>query len=103
MRDKKGREIMAGDILRVFHFRYYQRRETVYMYKVVMRVNNQLELDPTGEHLYAVCIEDLARHCVTKDAHKCRLDVMDPQDVEIVAGGRVTDGTWFLERPRQKT
>lgn len=98
--DKNGREIKAGDLLKVFHFIAARRRQRIYMYKLVMEVDNDLKLTKGGEYLYAVDISDAYRFGFDR-AHKCCLSVII--ECEIINGSKEGVGDLFWERPRLKT
>lgn len=44
--DKKGREIMVGDVVKIYHYRAALRRQKCYMYKWVLRV------EKSGDYRY---------------------------------------------------
>lgn len=55
--DKTGREIKAGDILKVYPYRDGGRgRRYCYMYKLVFEANDKGRLEHGGPHLYGVDI-----------------------------------------------
>lgn len=88
--DKTGREIFAGDTLKVFHFTG-ARRKRLFMYKYVQEGPTQAgrymriaHLDPKGGAYLFLC------------DGKCHADI------EIVQGYG-TDGKPFSDRPKVKT
>jgi hypothetical protein len=99
MNDKHGREIKAGDLLRIPHFTA-RNRKRIYMHKLVVRVNDDLVVDKGGRHLYAVDVCDIYRQNSLGRAHKCPLSVVG--ECEIIDGGTVDDNDLYWERKRQK-
>ena len=99
MNDINGREIKAGDLLRVYHFTARNRKH-VYMHKLVVRVNDDLIVDRGGRHLYAVDVCDIYRQSSLRWASKCLLLVVG--ECEIIDGGTVDDGDLYWERKRGK-
>lgn len=100
--DKNRRPVMIGDIIRVFHFTARSRKRKVFMYKVVVKVDEKLEICGDGNYWYAVDIQD----CFAKGtdiAHRCQLDSIG--EFEIIDGRAVErpEGLqcWW-ERPKQK-
>ena len=93
--DSTGREIKAGDIIKVPHFTAARRRK-IFMYKLVCRVNDRLMITKDGEYTYAVDVSDIFRKGSLDKAHKCLLSVID--DCEIIDGGTVDDDDLFWER-----
>lgn len=73
MKDSKNREVMLGDVLKVFHF-IGARRKRYYMYKVAALKNMELKAFDITE------VAQLGFH----EAHYCRLESLD--DFEIVQG-----------------
>lgn len=98
--DIKGREIKAGDLLKVPHFIAARRRTRIYMYKLVCRTDDRLEITKDGQHLYAVDVCDIYRKGSLSKAHKCPLSVIG--ECEIIDGGTVWDGDLFWERKMAK-
>ena len=93
IRDKNGREIRPGDIIRIFHYidRWTKRR--VYMHKLVL------------DGMVAVGIVDIWLNGFEK-AHRYRLTDSDAKECEIIDGAleRLPDGRvkcWY-ERPRMR-
>lgn len=99
--DIKGREIKAGDLLKIPHFTAALRRKKVYMYKLVCRVDDNLAITKDGKYLYAVDACDIFSKGSLDKAHKCPLSVID--DCEIIDGGTVDGNDLFWERKRIKT
>lgn len=97
-RDDSGREIQAGDLLRVYHFTARNQRK-IYMHKLVFPVNENLELDAGGQYLYAVDVCDIQRKGSIREASKCSVSVID--SCEIIDGGTVKNDDLWWER-RQK-
>ena len=95
-RDCHGREIKAGDLIKVPHF-IAQRRRKVFMYKLIVRVDDRLRVSESGNELYAVCVVDIAKQSSLDKAHKCRLSVIG--DCEIIDGGTVQHNDLFWTRP----
>lgn len=99
MRDIKGREIKAGDLLKVYHFTAARRRNKVYMYKLVCGVDDRMTITKDGRHLYAVDVCDIYRKVSLDKAHKYQLEAVS--ECEIVGGGSVEGGDLFWERERE--
>lgn len=72
--DKHGRPVMAGDLLKIYHFTTTGFRK-IYMYKIAA--------DVPGLGFRAVDVIDLATKGL-QSAHSCSLDVFG--DFEIIAG-----------------
>ena len=93
IRDKNGREIREGDVLKVFHFTG-ARRKRYYMYKLVAEFNGVL------------CGVDIGQ-LATKprdEAHRYQLRAGDMGQTEIVEGFACKEGeTSFEDRPRLRT
>jgi hypothetical protein len=94
MRDKTGREIKRGDLLRVFHFVTYGRRRKVYMHKLVVGVDDNLEISATGQHLYAVDVVDIARKLSLSAASKCPLSVVGECEIVGDSGNGLEQSFW---------
>jgi hypothetical protein len=102
--DRNGRPVVAGDILKVWHFVAYNRRKC-FMYKKVFRVSDEGDLDPQGRFLYALDLQELGLrplHLV----HKCRVDWLD--EFEIIDGPTKTNGNgemvcWWERKKRKAT
>jgi hypothetical protein len=99
MNDKHGREIKAGDLLKIPHFTAKNGRR-IYMHKLVVRVDDNLCIAKNGKHLYAVDVCDIYRNGLLSKAHKCPLSVVG--ECEIIDGGTVDDDDLYWERKRQK-
>lgn len=101
--DINGRPVRPGDLIRIYHYRDYRTCRHCYMHKLVVLVDDDLEVSPTGEYLYAVDILDVWRKNSLDDAHKHKMEAGD--EFEIIDGmSRRVDGnlqTWY-ERPRVK-
>lgn len=96
--DIKGREIKAGDLVKVPHFRAARRRQMIYMYKLICRVDKQRLVTPDGEYLFAVDVTGIYLNGSLQDAHKCPVSVLG--DCEIIDGGTVGNDDLFWERKR---
>lgn len=94
--DIKGREIKAGDVLKVYHFTAARRRTKVYLYTLVCRSDDRLHITPDGKYLYAVDVADIYRKGSLDKAHKCLLSVLG--ECEIVEGGTVDGNDLHWER-----
>lgn len=99
--DIKGREIKAGDLVKVLHFVAARRRKRIYMHKLVVRVDEKLNITPDGKLLYAVGVVDIYRKGSLDKAHKCPLDWLG--ECEIIDGGTVDGNDLFWERQRVKS
>jgi len=80
--DKNGRPVVAGDIIKVWHFVAYNRRRC-YMYKKVFRISDEGDLDPQGRFLYALDLQELGMKPLDR-VHKCRIDLVG--EFEIIDG-----------------
>ena len=96
MRDSKGREIKAGDLLKIPHFTAARYRKKIYMYRLVVRVDDDLCVNKTGNHLYAVDVSDIYRRGSLEKAFKSPLSVVG--ECEIIDGGTVDDNDLYWER-----
>lgn len=85
MKDKHGREIMPGDLIRVFHYRDRRTGRKCFMHKLVVRVSDDHRITNEGPHLFAVDVVDIWQQNSFDAAHKCRLDVVG-ESVEIIDG-----------------
>jgi hypothetical protein len=93
--DCKGREILAGDTLRLFHFIRARNRKRCFMYKYVQAV------EARPEWKGAKCLR-VAHLDVQGDTFLHVCDGKIWEGAEIVQGYG-TDGTPFDERPRIKS
>jgi len=92
--DKKGREIMVGDMLKVYHFTAALRREKHYMYKYV---NERITVVNGQERFKILHLngETISFYVETIDGRKLK-------HVEIVQGyAGVKPGHDFSDRPKQ--
>jgi len=96
--DCKGREIQAGDLLRVPHFRERRHRKQIYMHKLVCRGDRKLNISKHGEYLYAVDVVGIFAKGSLHLAEKCPLSVLT--ECEIIDGGTVEKDDFFWERKR---
>lgn len=71
--DRNGLPAMAGDIIKIWHFRAAVRRRNVFMYKVLVRVDEKRRPDAKGEYLCAFDITEMAQKPLDK-VHCCSLD-----------------------------
>lgn len=101
MRDSKGREIKAGDLLKIPHFTAKKNRKRIYMYRLVVRVDDDFQVTKTGSHLYAVCVCDIYRRGSLEKAFKSPLSVVG--ECEIIDGGTVHDDDLYWERKRDRS
>lgn len=99
MYDSTGREIKAGDLIKVPHFTAARRRK-IFMYKLICRTDDRLTITEDGEYLYAVGVTDIYRTGSLDKAHKCPLSVVG--ECEIIDGGTVDNNDLFWERKRIK-
>ncbi len=93
--DDHGREIRAGDLLKVFHFTAAPHRRAIFMHKLVFPLR---DLRPDAEHgevLYVVEACEIQSHRVLSKLSRCPLSVIS--SCEIIDG---QDYWW--ERPREK-
>ena len=95
-RDKHGRLVEIGDVLKVFHFTGRRWRKKWYMYKVVVRVGAQFERDRNGWWC-AVSASQIAKDGELKSA--CRIDCLG--DFEIVQGYGPGDILDYADRPKE--
>ncbi len=100
MRDKYGREIKAGDLLKIPHFTA-RNRKRIYMHRLVIRVDDDFCVTKNGEHLYVVCVCDIYRKGSLDKAFKCPLSVVG--ECEIIDGGTVDENDLYWERKRDKS
>jgi len=98
--DSNGREIKAGDLLKIPHFRAARRRRKVYMYKLVVRVTSDRIIHKDGAYLYAVDVGDIHDSGSLEKAHRCTLSCCE--ECEIIDGGSVDGNDLFWERPNRK-
>lgn len=101
--DVSGRTIHPGDILKLPHYVDSRTKQQVYMYKLVVQVDDDLQISTTGRYLYGLDPQTIVMAGSLQKAHKCRLAVVSNQ-WEIISGHptRLADGgiqTWY-ERPR---
>ncbi len=97
--DRTGREIKHGDLLKVFHFVAYNRRK-IYMHKLVVRVNDDMEITTTGKYMYAIDVVDIARKLSLDTASKCPLSVVGECEIIDDAGNGIERSFW--ERKKVK-
>ncbi len=90
-RDKTGREIKHGDLLKVFHFTNRLRKRKCYMYKLVKDVYSHGIKD-----MWAVNTVGL----ITGKFHECRLSAIKSEDIEIISSVIEVDSTDWYERPK---
>lgn len=99
--DVNGREVMVGDLLRIFHFTTPRRRK-VYLYKIVVRTSADRQIRPDGEFWYAVDTSEIA----TKGLADAWKHLIQPGDkFEIIDGlaikNRDRSLTCWWERPKR--
>ena len=95
LRDKNGRQIMPGDLLKSFHFRAANRRHGIqYLYHTVVE-------DDKG-FLTAVPTSNLnPAHAESQQGGSCPVRCI-ASSTEIIAGyGRPRSNNWFRERERE--
>jgi len=102
LRDKHGRDIRAGDLIRVYHYKDGRTGRKCYMHKLVARCDDKYRLRGDGEFMIAIDVTDIWRAMSVEHAHSCRVDVLGV--VEIIDGlaRKQDDGTlqtWH-ERPK---
>ena len=88
MRDKTGREIKHGDLIKLFHFTSAIRRRKCYMYKLVME---------SKDGLVMASVTDIATKGII-GAHRCRLGWASSENMEIIDG--FTECYWY-DRPKE--
>jgi ribosome-associated protein YbcJ (S4-like RNA binding protein) len=98
IRDKTGREIKKGDLLKVFHFVSYGRRRKIYMHKLVVSVDDDMEICATGQYLYAVDVVDIARKLSLSAASKCPLSVVGECEIVGDSGNGIEQSFWERKR-----
>ena len=103
IQDKHGREIKPGDLLKVFHYVDGRTQRHCFLYKLVARVNDDLQLDPAGAHLYLVDVLDIAKQGSFCKAHKAPItSLQEFETVEIIDGQFGLDNVTWYERPKQE-
>ena len=96
--DIHGREIKAGDLLKIYHYTAARRRRKIYVYRLVCRVNKKKQIDKNGSELYIVAVADIYHSGSLNKAYKVPLSFV--KECEIIDGGTVHDGDLFWERKR---
>jgi len=104
--DRNGREIIPGDLIRVFHYKDARTKRLVYMHKLVVLCNEKREADPDGQWLYGVDVLGIGRKGMDL-AHRFLLTSEEMcGDREIIDGlvWRSPENGLFCwyERPRKK-
>ena len=102
LRDVNGREVMAGDLIRVPHYRDRSTRRKCFMHKLVARCDDKFRLQGDGDYMIAIDVGDIWRAMSVEQAHSCRVDVLG--EFEIIDGlarkqADETFQTWY-ERPK---
>jgi len=100
MRDMHGREVKAGDLIRVNHYIDARTGRKCYIHKLIVLADDDSQIVENGKHLYAVDVIDIACRGSLDKAFKCRLDVCNPAGFEIIDGPMIGRETWY-ERPKQ--
>ena len=93
MLDKTGREIQAGDVLRIFHFTHHVRKRKCYLHRLVVEIFDEL---------WWVNIPEIATKKI-KDAHKGPLTQLHSEHLEIISSVIEPDGNCWYDRPRGDT
>ena len=93
--DKYGRQVQAGDVIKVFHYTDRVHGKHIFMYKLVIETDCHLNLNKNGDFLSAVDIGEIWKFGLDK-AHKCNMICLHSEEYEIVDG----EGYWY-ERPRK--
>ena len=102
MLDKHGREILVGDVLKVFHFVAAARRERRFMYKlVVVMYKLVVGHDVLGSTQPAPALKISHLNLSNVGYYYELLNGRQLAEVEIVQGYGA-DGTWFKDRPKRR-
>lgn len=96
--DSKGREIKHGDLLKIPHFKCRSGRN-VFMYKLVVLVDDNCKISPQGKWLYCVDVTDIARSGIEK-AFKCPLTVIDACEIIDDASDGIERAFWERKKHR---
>jgi hypothetical protein len=88
IRDIHGREVKPGDLIRVYHYTNRRRRKC-YMHKLVVLVDDKLNICKTGTHLYGVDVADIWKTGILNAAHKYPMEGNGPFEI--------IDGLSFLQ------
>jgi len=91
MRDKTGREIKAGDLMKVFHYTHYTRRRKCYLYKLVIEHEGSLWI--TNAHSLAIHGAEVCSKCQLSDNYA--------NVTEIISSVITDDYTDWYDRPRE--
>lgn len=90
--DKTGREIMVGDVLKVYHFRGARWRKHYYMFKQIVGT----KVIGKGRHVYLV-----VSHLNMKSADEKDGGYLMPQDGTLNRDTEIVQGIdWHHDRPR---
>ena len=97
--DKTGREIIEGDLLKIFHFAARPHRRFIYMYRLVVRCNRSMQPDKRGPLLMVSTVCPLASVPLER-AHRVFLSVVGECEIVSAAIGGDMDAFW--ERPTSR-
>jgi len=104
--DRNGREIMPGDLIRVFHYKDARTKRLVYMHKLVVLCDEKMSEDASGNWICAIDMLGIYRHGLSA-AHRYLLEPGDCGEVTEIIDGLAwrSPGNelfcWY-ERPRKK-
>lgn len=104
MHDIRGREVKAGDLIRIPHYVDRRTKRKCYMYKLVVGITSDRIISEHGDLVACVDVTDIWEKKSLDKAHQCPLSVCE--EFEIIDGLSETKATgeletWY-ERPKVK-